>query len=294
MKKFFLFLALLGSFHFMGASRAAAAAPCVDDGAGSVLIGLPALPSRGRYTVWSRVQVPDDEHTRYKLEINHDACFMVGGSSITPREWTWVSFQDGILTNYVQYDFTHVTDNIVRLIGADAGVRVDRLLLVKNDCVPEGLGSNCTTDVVPVAAMDTKGATEVPPPSPGKVSGVVVPSQTVTRKPGSVKRVVYYADGEPMPATPNFGLDTTLLTNGTHRVTMQITQSNGSVSNEITTLDVENPESAFSPLRRWVRLNTRAAVIISSVNGGALLLAALFFIVRHIRLQKRLLHFHGF
>jgi len=294
MKKLFLFLVLVSSLvTTMSAPRAAAAA-CTDAGNGSVSLAVPALPTRGRYTIWSRLQVPDEAHNRYRLEVNGNTCFMVGGSSIAPGEWTWVAFADGILTNYVQYNFTSSTDNYVKLLGEDAGVRVDRLLLVKSSCVPEGLGSNCESDAIPVAALDTSGATEVPPPSTGPVTGVIVPSQTVSRNPGNVKRVVYYVDGEPMPVGEKFGLDTTLLENSTHRVSMQITFSDGSVANEVTTITVKNPETVLSPFTRWARLHVKTAVILSSLAGGAMLAIAIFFVVRHIKLQKRLLHFHGF
>ena len=294
MKKLFLFLSLVSALSFSSAAPKAAAAACADMGAGSVSLAVPLLPSRGIYTIWSRVQVPDDTHTRYRLEVNGSTCFTVGGSSITPGEWTWVSFENGILTNTVKYEFKNSNGNTVKLLGEDAGVRVDRLLLVKSACVPEGLGANCESDAVPVAALDTSGATEVPPPSSGEVRGIIIPSQTVSRNPKSIKQVVYYVDGSPLPVAENFGLDTTLLENGTHRVSMQITAANGSVSNEVTTITVKNPENVLSGVKRWIRLHEKTTVILSSVVGGALLILAIYFVIRHIRLQKRLLRFHGF
>jgi hypothetical protein len=269
MKKRAFFLGLL-SLIMIASSRGRAVAAC-DNVAhyGAITVKIPNLPTKGTYNVWTRMQVPDMSHSQYRLEVNGLTCYEVGGSSITPGQWTWVSFQDG-------------------------DVKIDRLLLIKSDCVPIADGSNCQSDNPVVSSIDIAGATVVPPPSTGPVSGLIVPSQTISLAPENIAKVVYAADGRPMPTSTGFTLDTTLLNNGSHQIAIQITKTNGTVVNEATTLVVENAQSVFSPLQRWARLNQRTTVITSSVVGGIFLLIATLLIIRHIKLQKRLLNFRGF
>lgn len=277
-----------------GYARAAAAACADNTQAGALTISVPKLPTSGTYNIWTRLQVPDDTHNRYRLEVNEQTCYLVGGSSITPGAWTWVSFQDGNLSSKVTYNFTKISGNSLKLTAADTGVRVDRVLLVKNDCVPVDMGTNCQSEQASSSSLDTAGATVLPPPSNGPVSGVVIPSPTITHNPALIARVVYFADGNPMPTTKTNGLDTTLLSNGTHQISMQITKTDASVVNEATTLTVTNPQTIFSPVRRWIRLNQATTVYLSAGVGIMLLVLAAYLIFKHIRLQKRLLTFHGF
>ncbi len=261
---------------------------------GSITVKIPTLPTSGTYNVWTRMQIPDAEHSQYRLEINGKRCYEVGGSSITPSQWTWVSFQDGDLSSKVRYDFDKSVTNTAALIGTNPGVKIDRLLLIKTDCVPAGDGSNCQSDTLSTSAIDIAGATKVPPPSDGPVSGIIIPTQTISRAPATISKVIYAVDGKQIPTAQSFGIDTTLLINGSHHVAMQITMLNGSVTNEATTLTIENPQTALAPLKRWARLNQQTAVLISSVIGGILVLMSVLLILRHIRLQKRLLSFRGF
>jgi hypothetical protein len=295
MKKRALLLSILSLLMIVSSRGSVMAAACNDFSKyGSVSVGLPVLPSRGSYVVWTRMQVPDATHNQYELEISGTACYQVGGSSLTPGQWTWVNFQDGDLSNKVEHDFDHTSDNTVKLIGTQAGVKIDRLLLIKGDCVPTDLGANCQTNTVAIDPNDIAGATEVPPLSAGPVSGIIIPSQSIVRAPLTIAKVVYFSESQAIPTAYNNGIDTTLLSNGKHKITMQITATNGTVTNEATTLEVRNPQNAFSPIKRWVRLNAKTAVTISSVMGGLLVLTAVFLIYRHMKLQKRLLEFKGF
>ena len=278
---------------FSHAPKVTAEACDTSAGYGVVALDIPTLPTRGTYVLWTRMQVPDDQHNRYRLEVNDNTCFEVGGSSITPGEWEWVSFYGGGLTKTVRYTFDHTTENHMRLIGVDAGVRVDRVLLIKNDCIPTGLGENCQSATA-TAAFSLSGATEVPPPTNGAVSGVVIPTQTITNSKSRIAKVAYYSDGKPIPTAYNFGIDTSLLSNGTHRISIQITQTNGIVVNEVTTLRVDNATGVLSPFTRWARLNVVDAIILSCCVGGIFATSMVVFLVRHKRLQKRLLTFRGF
>ena len=295
MKKRALFLSILTMLMVFSSRGSAVAAACVDAAKyGSVSVTLPVLPSRGEYTLWSRMQIPDDEHSQYELEVNGQDCYQVGGASLTPGQWGWVSFEGGNLSRKVSHNFDHTSDNMLKLIGSSQGVKVDKILAVKGDCVPSGLGNNCQTDTVTIDPSDTAGATEIPPISNGPVSGIVIPSPTISRSSLGIAKVLYVVDGQTIHAAVGNGIDTTLLANGSHRIAMQITKSDGSIINESTTLVVDNKQTAFSPVRRWIRLHERSAIMIASVTGGILVLLAVFLVVRHVRLKKRLLEFKGF
>ena len=261
---------------------------------GSITLKIPSLPTKGVYNIWTRMQVPDQTHSQYQLEINNDQCFEVGGSSIMPNVWTWVSFKDGDLSSKIRVDFNTVSLNTAKLIGINPGVKIDRLILIKTDCIPVADGSNCQSDAVSTSAVDIAGANQVPPPSTGPVSGIIIPTQTISRSPEAIAKVLYVVDSKQIPTTNGFGIDTTLLSNGSHQVAMQITNDYGIVTNESTTILVENPVNALSPLKRWIRLNQSTAVKLSSISGGIIVLLAIFLVVRHMRLQKRLLSFRGF
>jgi hypothetical protein len=291
MKKYLSITLLFVLCLFSIKGNATAACQTDDNTYGAVTLNVPNLPLSGTYNIWTRLQVPDSTHNQYRLEVNKDTCFEVGGSSISPGQWTWASFQNGDQNRKIAYDFTSTTGNSLKLIGTQNGVKIDRVLLVKNDCVPTGLGANCQSNSV--ATVVASGAIEIPPPSQGPVGGIVVPSVTILQNITALSSVVYYVDDRSVPAS-GFLLDTTLLTNGSHRVTMQITKIDGTVINEATTLEINNKQTAFSPLSRWARLNQRTAVTLSTVIGSGLLIVTAFLIIRSIRLRRRLLEFHGF
>ena len=294
MKRLVFFVSLLVLIVFAPTKQTAAAACDNISQYGTVSVNIPALVTVGTYNIWTRMQAPDSTHNQYRLEINGNSCFAVGGSSITPGQWTWVSFQDNNQGSKVRYDFDSKTQNSAKLIGIQAGVKVDRLLLIKTDCVPVADGSNCQSSSVPVEAIDTAGASQVPPPSSGPVGGLVVPSSTISQNLQSISNVVYAVDGKQLPTASGQALDTTLLSNGSHTVAMRITKTNGTVINEVTTLNVENAENAFSPLRRWIRLNQHTLRVWGLAIGSILLITTLLLFIRQMSLRKRLLEFKGF
>jgi len=294
MKKRAIFLGLL-CLMMISASRDRAYAACSNVSQfGAITVKIPALPSSGTYNIWTRMQAADTTHNQYSLEINGKNCYVVGGSSITAGQWTWVSFQDGDLSSKVRYDFNSKTNNSAKLIGTESGVKIDRLLLIKTDCTPIADGSNCQSSNITISAADTAGATQIPPPSNGPVSGLIIPSPTISQNKETISKVIYAVDGKQIPTATNNQLDTTLLGNGNHEVAIQTIKTNGTIVNEATTLIVENPQNAFSPISRWVRLNHHATVVASLITGGALLAIVIFLIIRRVLLNKRLLEFKGF
>lgn len=294
MKKVVVFVYIASFMISIFQGGLTSAAGCVPTGRGGrIAMQVPVLPSTGTYTLWTRMQVPDETHNRYKLEINNTTCFLVGGSSIVPKQWEWVSFHDGDLSAKVQYNFNTVKGNNLLLMGADAGVKVDRVLVVKNDCRPVDLGANCQTISLSGSSIEN-GSIIVPPPSNGSVSGIIIPTQSIAQNLSEILHVTYSADGQQLPVAANFGLDTTLIANGTHTLSMSITKNDGTVTYETTTIITENPETGFSPLKRWVRVHKTEIVLVSALTLVIVLGAILIFVLRSTQLKKRLLTFRGF
>jgi hypothetical protein len=86
---------------------------------------------------------PDTTANSYLLEIDGNTCFTVGDSAIAANSWTWVDYQNGSTTNKINATLTAGTHS-VKLIGREAGVKVDRVLFLSDTtCVPTGTGGNC-------------------------------------------------------------------------------------------------------------------------------------------------------
>lgn len=267
-----------------------AACSTSNDSYGEVTLGLPKLPTTGTFNIWTRMQVPDSTNSAYELQINDTSCVLVGGGAV--GSWQWVNSQVGTEGAKVTYDFTQTSGNTFRLVGVKPGVKIDRLLLVRNDCTPVDLGTNCSSSN---SALEVgSGATEVPPISNGPVSGSVIPTSTISTDLSNVARVTYYVGSSAIPANDDFSLDTTLLQNGEQRVTINIVKKDGSTVDEATTLVVNNPENGFSGLWRWARLNKNILFGVGVGLTAVLVAIATFLTFKKARLKKRRLEFRGF
>ena len=299
MKKSLLIALILTVMFLNFGVKSVAANACIDESKlGSVKLSIPELNSTGKYNIWTRVQISDADNNQFLLEVNGNDCFVVGGSTLSTGVWQWVSYYDGNVSNRISYEFSNSKNNTIKLYGKDRGVKIDRVLIVKGDCIPVDLGNNCQSNYVPEESIQTAGAIEVPTIASQDggvgVGGVVIPSATITQELNSVSKVIYYSDGSPVPTASNFGLDTTLLTNGLHRISMQITMLDGTVKNEVTTLLVENSPNAFAPLRRFYRFNEKAIKLLGAVSVSILFILIVIIATKNLLLRKRQMTFRGF
>lgn len=131
----------------IGGRAAGCVAPAVDYGTKTTSITVPADAT---YRLWSRMQTPDATNTSYRLEVDGNACFEVGGG-IAPSAWTWVDYQSGNTAAKVELPLT-AGAHTLRFIGTMPKVSLDRVIAVSNlDCVPVGDGENCNVppDLMP-------------------------------------------------------------------------------------------------------------------------------------------------
>ena len=153
-----------------------AATPC-PVGAGDSSTNSIAVATSATYNVWSRIQAPDTSHTSFYLEIDGDCLGVV--SSATPvqtNQWTWVNYKDGIATSKISRQLSAGSHSL-RMIGKDAGVKVDRIILTSDNCTPTALGDNC---------MITTTPTPTPTPTPTRTptpTSTPTPTPTPTRTP---------------------------------------------------------------------------------------------------------------
>lgn len=288
--------ALVGIFvfgAFLAMPRTGLAAACEVGDNGVAKFDIPTLPKSGLYTIWTRMQVPDATHTRYRLELNGESCYEIGSASLPAGQWAWVSYQKDNVNDKVSYDFTNLSGNNARLIGLDASVKIDRLLLLQNGCVPAGTGDNCRTEATLVTTQDTTSSNDRT--APITVTGKIFLSPYVSQESSDIKKLAYFSDGRKVQESDGPApLDTTLLTNGPHTITTRISGANGKSSDTVSYVTAANPETSLTPVTRWLRLNQHPLAIAGASFGAGSMMFLIFWSARSIQLERQRLKTHGF
>ncbi len=107
------------------------------------------IPTTATYRVWSRMMVPDSTNDTYLLEIDGNKCYTVGGGSIPANTWTWVAYQNGNTTSYIDVVLT-AGNHTFKAIGSAPNVSLDRFVLSSDlACTPSGLTGDCNSAWVP-------------------------------------------------------------------------------------------------------------------------------------------------
>lgn len=135
---------------------AACATPPVDNGTVTQTINI---AEAGTYRVWTRMAAPSSGSSTYLLEIDANECYEVGGSGVPVYSSSSGPYFVAGTSNWTsrtaggdQVDVTlSAGSHQLKLIGAHAGVVVDRLLITKDVvCIPSGMGDNCATEFMVV------------------------------------------------------------------------------------------------------------------------------------------------
>lgn len=238
------------------------------------------------------MQITDLDNSYYELQVNDDNCFQVGGEALDVNSWQWVNTQVDNQGEIVSFDFASLSGNSLKLVGTKPGVKIDRLLLTKTDCVPVDLGSNCSSDQSSLEVGS--GANEIPPISTSPVSGKIIPTPTITAERAEIEKVTYFVGSLEVPAGDDFSLDTTLLNNGEQRITIKIVKIDGTIVDEATTLTIGNPEDGFSSLWRWARLNKAMLYTGLAIIFALTITTAIWSVVKKTHQKKKHLKFRGF
>lgn len=259
----------------------------------SATVNVPVLPKAGEYNIWTRVQTPDASNTRFRLEINGNSCFVVFNDGPV-QEWAWVTSSGNRSdARNVNYNFGSTTNNKIKIIGMDEGVKVDRILVLQDSCVPEGNGDNCRAGATTIATQATNQSIEQDPT--GQVQGKVFVASLLTQSSKDVNKVQYFSDGKKVQESPGITpFDTTLVDNGIRTITTRIFWSDGTSEDVVSTVTVKNPLNTFSPLVRWLRLNQRLMMFVGFVSAliSIFMLTLALAKIAQSRSKKR--HAHGF
>ncbi len=283
--------AIAGGLVFVSLPAYVNAAACQDSGNhGAVRLLLPEVPASGQYQLWIRMQSPSNT-AKVQAELNGTECFEVGNSLLQPNTWTWVPYYTN---NQNQTINIHAArGNIIKIIGTQASVKVDKVLLTDPSCTPQDQGGNCSGSGTVLLGQDS--IVPVAPAGSGPVAGKAIISQTPFTQGSNLTGLSYSAGGRTLQsfvaAEP---FDTTLLENGEHTVLIKTTLQDGTIIQESAIINIGNDETVLSPLRRWIRLQEKSLVVIALAMTSAALLAVLISISRRLYLKRRERHFHGF
>lgn len=138
-------------------ARAAACTPPAEDN-GTVTYTV-NVTEAGTYRVWTRMAAPNASDNTYLLEIDSSQCYEVGGSSVPVYSGSAAPYFVAGASNWVSRTASGTSIDValtagnhqMRLIGAHAGVVVDRVILTLDTvCSPSGTGDNCATDYLVV------------------------------------------------------------------------------------------------------------------------------------------------
>jgi len=218
---------------------AACPAPATDLGSATMTVSVPAS---GSYRVWSRIMAPDTTNNSYSLDIDGANCYTVGDSQIPANAWTWVDYQTGSSSSKIDVTLSAGTHNL-KLVGREAGVAVDRVIMVADTtCVPTDTGNNCLVDV-----DQTPPTVSLTAPAAGAtVSGKVSVTASATDTNG-IGKVEFYVDnilkGTVASAPYTYSWDTTTVTNSTHSLTVKAYDKSGNVSAASANVTVQNGDT---------------------------------------------------
>ena len=207
------------------------------------------LPENGSYKLWARMKSGDATNNSAQAQIDNGLAANIGGSSLNTSSWTWVSMP---ATNL------NAGARTVTITGVQKGVKVDRVILTNETCVPTGTGDNCTLATPPAPTALKVSVTGVTNGS--TVKGVVPVKVSADRAIAAVSfrpDNVWAQSDETSPY--EFNWDTGSLSNGAHSLVIRTradgdpgdvytqTVLNVTVNNATTTTPPPAPVDATKP-----------------------------------------------
>lgn len=220
-------------------ARAACASPASDYGTVTSTVNI---DTAGTYRIWSRIMAPDATANSYFLEVDGNACYVVGDAGIAPGVWTWLDYQNGSQATKIEQQFTAGSHSF-KLIGREAGVKLDRLLLVSDlNCVPEGTGDNCAI----AGDLEPPTVTVTAPAANTTVSNTVDIKATATDN-TVVAKVEFYINGmlvqSDTTAPYAYSWATTTAANGAATLMVKAYDAAGNASTQTVPVTVSNGDS---------------------------------------------------
>jgi len=258
---------------------------------GAVQLLVPKLSNKGEYQLWVRMQSPVNSG-KVVIELNSSECFEVASSLLTPNSWAWVPYYENNKNKSITLDNTK--GNIIKIIGVQSSIKVDRVLLTDPNCAPENFGDNCVSSFEPTIA-NAGQIQEISSSFDGPVQGDVVISATPFTQAATLKSLSYSVNGRTVQVSETtVPFDTTLLENGKYTIIIETRLADGTVIRESTVIVIDNQETVLSPLIRWVRTQEKSLVVAGLGIVGLIAIALIVSIIRKANLKRRERRFHGF
>ena len=257
---------------------------------GAVNMDLPKLPKEGNYGLWVRMQSPAASG-RVLIELNGDNCLEIAPTNMVPGQWSWHTYAIGGERKLLTFD--QADGHKLKIIGASDGLKIDQVIVAVPDCIPSNLSQSClNATTLKVADQEV---IQLPPPTQGLVSGPITLSQTPGLYTNILTSVSYTINGQTLQTSQEVApFDTTLVANGVHTVLITTTLDDGSIIRESTVIEVDNKETALSPIWRWIRINIASIKLVGIVAGSIVAFLLLLGLIRRAYMNRRLRSFHGF
>lgn len=273
------------------AARDVSAAACANTSSfGAVTLTVPKLDSTEDQVIWIRLQAANKD-AKVLAEINGKECMQVGGN-LQPNVWSW---QTQVIGGVVQpVNFATPTENTVKIIGVNDGVKVDRVLITDQSCNPQDFGNACKSGVELSQSTDST-VVELAPFPDQPVHGKITLSTTPFENQDNLKQVSYMAGGKVLQvANEPEQFDTTLLPNGKHTIYITTELQEGGKIRESMVIEIKNPENAISSIVRWARLNRKTLNVVGLAVLGLIALFVFANIASRAHKKRKHRKFHGF
>ena len=116
--------------------------PTLPDNTGQIVFNIDILFS-SKYYFWARTMAPDSHNNSFYLQIDGKCPFVVGDKVIEKSSWKWINNKTNGKDGLIEFDLTQGKHK-VRLVGREAGVKIDKILFVTDKkCTPILTGENC-------------------------------------------------------------------------------------------------------------------------------------------------------
>lgn len=165
---FGLLVVIAAAVTITPAAHAQTTCPALPTDTGQVALSV-SLP-QGSYNIWVRMKVVDAANNSFWLQID-DLCGVSAGDTVTTADWTWISAATANLSAG-----THT----VKLIGKKPPVGIDKLLFLSGtQCIPSGLGENCTnSQMIITPTFNCLGPCPTLPPDINNLEATPTPTQS--------------------------------------------------------------------------------------------------------------------
>lgn len=186
-----------------------------------------SIPAQGTYHLWNRIMAPDATNNSMYVQID-SACPMVAGdsTSIAANTWTWVDYQNGDPTAHVTATLS-AGNHTLTVAKRETGIKLDRVLLLSDTCVPTGTGDNCIDTTGPVVSVTA-------PVNGATVAGQLTLSASATDSGSGVAKVEFLVDGTVIGTSTTSPYQTawnsTSVADGTHTIQARATDTVGNVT----------------------------------------------------------------